>query len=185
MRTPVIAGNWKMYKTAEEAAAFVRVFLPLVADAKGVEIVLAPPFTAIGAVAALAKGSNVRVSSQNLHHAPEGAFTGEVSPAMIKGAGAAYAIIGHSERRQYFGESDESVNRKVQAALAAGLVPIVCAGETLAEGEAGKTFAVVERQVRAGLQGIGAEKARGLIIAYEPVWASGTGRTATPEQAQE
>ena len=185
MRTPLIAGNWKMYKTGEEAAAFVREFLPLVADAKGVEIVLAPPFTAIGAVSVLAKGSNVGVASQNLHHAPEGAFTGEVSPAMVKGAGAAYAIIGHSERRQYFGETDESVNRKVQAALAAGLLPILCAGETLAEREAGKTFAVVERQVRAGLHGVGADKARSVIIAYEPVWAIGTGKTATPGQAQE
>jgi triosephosphate isomerase len=185
MRTPLIAGNWKMYKTAGESAAFVKEFLPLVSGVAGVEIVLAPPFPSLSIVASLTSGTNVGVASQNLHFAAEGAFTGEVSPPMVKDAGARYAIIGHSERRQYFAETDESVNRKVQAALAAGLVPILCLGETLAERESGVTFDVVERQLRAGLAGIAAADAPKVVVAYEPVWAIGTGRTATPGQAQE
>lgn len=185
MRIPVIAGNWKMYKTGEEAAAFAREFLPLVADARGVEIVLAPPFTAIAALAAATRGSNVGVAAQDIHFEPEGAYTGEVSAAMVKAAGASYAIVGHSERRRYFGETDDRVNRKAKAALAAGLVPIACVGETLEEREAGRTFEVVERQVRAALAGIGPNRGQDVIVAYEPVWAIGTGKTATPEQAQE
>ncbi len=185
MRTPVIAGNWKMYKTAEEAAAFVREFLPLVADAAGVEIVLAPPDTAREAVAALVRGTPVRVASQNVHFAGDGAYTGEVSPRMVKAAGASHAIIGHSERRQYYAETDDSVNRKIRAAMAAGLTPILCVGETLAEREAGSTFDVVGRQLRAGLSGVDAAAAPKVVVAYEPVWAIGTGKTATPEQAQE
>ncbi|GAB4372344.1 MAG: triose-phosphate isomerase [Deltaproteobacteria bacterium] len=185
MRTPVIAGNWKMYKTPAEADAFVRDFLPRVAGVSGVEIVLAPPFTSLAAVAGMTRGTNVAVASQNLHFADEGAYTGEVSPRMVKEAGAKYAILGHSERRQYFGETDETVNRKVLAARAAGLIPILCIGETLAEREAGNTFAVVERQLRGGLASVPAEAAVSLLVAYEPVWAIGTGRTATPEQAQE
>ncbi len=185
MRTPLIAGNWKMYKTAAEAAAFAREFLPLVSGVGGVEIVLAPPFLAIRAVADLVRGSRVGVASQNVHFAPEGAFTGEVSPAMVKEAGATYAIIGHSERRQYFAETDESVNRKVKAALEAALTPIMCLGETLAEREAGKTFDVVARQLRGGLAGIQAPAAASVVVAYEPVWAIGTGKTASPAQAQE
>ena len=185
MRTPLIAGNWKMYKTAAESAAFVRDFLPLVAGVRGVEIVLAPSYLALRAVADLARGSGVGVASQNVHFAPEGAFTGEVSAAMLKEAGATHAIIGHSERRQYFAESDESVNRKVKAALEAGLAPIMCLGETLAEREAGKTFEVVDRQLRGGLAGVPAAAAGKVVVAYEPVWAIGTGKTATPAQAQE
>jgi triosephosphate isomerase len=185
MRTPVIAGNWKMYKTAGESAAFVKEFLPLVSGVTGVEIVLAPAFTSLGVVASLTAGTNVGVASQNVHFATEGAYTGEVSPAMVKDAGARYAIIGHSERRQYFAETDDSVNRKVKAALAAGLVPIMCLGETLQEREAGKTFEVAGRQLRAGLQGIAAAEGEKVVVAYEPVWAIGTGKTATPEQAQE
>jgi triosephosphate isomerase len=185
MRIPVIAGNWKMYKSSGESSAFVKEFLPLVADVKGKEIVLAPPFPSLGIVAKLTKGTNVAAASQNVHFAPEGAFTGEVSPAMVKDAGAEYAIIGHSERRQYFAETDESVNRKVKAALTEGLVPIMCLGETLNERESGKTFEVVERQLRAGLSGIPASDASRVIVAYEPVWAIGTGKTATKEQAQE
>ncbi len=185
MRTPVIAGNWKMYKTTADAAAFVKEFLPLAADAAGVEIVLAPPYTSLGTVAGMTAGTNVGVASQNLHFAAEGAFTGEVSPAMVKDAGARYAIIGHSERRQFFAETDDGVNRKVKAAFAAGLIPVMCIGETLAEREAGKTFSVVEHQVRAGLSGIEPAQASAVIVAYEPVWAIGTGRTATPIQAQE
>ncbi|HEY7527791.1 MAG TPA: triose-phosphate isomerase [Candidatus Deferrimicrobiaceae bacterium] len=185
MRTPVIAGNWKMYKTGGETAAFVKEFLPLVSGVKGVEIVLAPPFPWLGLVASLTAGKNVGVASQNVHFAPEGAYTGEVSPAMVKDVGARYAIIGHSERRQYFAETDDSVNRKVKAVLAAGLVPIMCLGETLAEREAGKTFEVAGRQLRAGLEGIAAPDGTKVVVAYEPVWAIGTGKTATPGQAQE
>ena len=185
MRTPVIAGNWKMYKTAEEAAAFVREFLPLVVGLGGVEIVLAPAFPSLAAVAALTRGTNVGVASQNLHFAEEGAYTGEVSPRMVRDTGAAYAIVGHSERRQLFAETDDTVNRKVRAALAAGLVPIMCLGETLAERESGRTIEVVERQLRAGLAEVPESAAGKILLAYEPVWAIGTGKTATPGQAQE
>jgi triosephosphate isomerase len=185
MRVPVIAGNWKMYKTAGEAAAFARAFLSLVSDARGVEIVLAPPFPAIAAVADLVRGSRVSVSSQNVHFAEEGAYTGEVSPRMVKDAGASHCIIAHSERRQYYAETDESANRKVRAVLAAGLTPIFCLGETLAQREAGKTFDVVGTQLLEGLKDIPAAEGPKVVVAYEPVWAIGTGRTATPEQAQE
>jgi len=185
MRVPVIAGNWKMYKTAGESAAFAKAFLPLLAGAAGVEIVLAPPFPSIAPLAAALSGSGVGVASQNVHFADEGAYTGEVSPGMVKDAGATHCIVGHSERRQYFAEDDGSVNRKVRAVLAAGLTPILCLGETLAEREAGKTFDVVSRQIREGVREIPAAEASKVILAYEPVWAIGTGRTATPEQAQE
>ncbi len=174
-----------MYKTPEEARAFVREFLPLVADASGVEIVLAPAFPSLSDVAVMTRDAKVGVASQNVHFAEEGAYTGEVSPRMVREAGASYAIIGHSERRQYFAETDESVNRKVRAALAAGLVPILCLGETLAERESGRTIEVVERQIRAGLADVPASEAKRFLLAYEPVWAIGTGRTATPAQAQE
>ena len=185
MRVPVIAGNWKMYKTAAEAAAFVRAFLPLVSGVRGVEIVLAPPYPSIGAVAQLVGGSGVGVASQNVHFEDEGAFTGEVSARMLKEAGATHCIVGHSERRQYYAETDDTANRKVRAALAAGLVPILCVGEMLPEREAGKTFDVVGRQLARGLKGIPAPDAARVIVAYEPVWAIGTGKTATPAQAQE
>ena len=185
MRVPVIAGNWKMYKTAAEAAAFVRAFLPLVSGVRGVEIVLAPPYPSIGAVAQLVGGSGVGVASQNVHFEDEGAFTGEVSARMLKEAGATHCIVGHSERRQYYAETDDTANRKVRAALAAGLVPILCVGEMLPEREAGKTFDVVGRQLAGGLKGIPAPDAARVIVAYEPVWAIGTGKTATPAQAQE
>jgi triosephosphate isomerase len=185
MRVPVIAGNWKMYKTAGESEAFVRAFLPLVAGVAGVEIVLAPPFPSIAAVAGLARGAGVGVASQNVHFENEGAFTGEVSPRMVADAGATHCVVGHSERRQYFAETDDSVNRKVRAAVAAGLTPILCLGETLAERESGKTFDVVLRQLRGGLAGIPAADAPKIVVAYEPVWAIGTGKTATPAQAQE
>jgi triosephosphate isomerase len=185
LRTPVIAGNWKMYKTAAEAVAFVRAFLPMIVDAAGVEVVLAPTFTSLSTVAALTSGTRIAVAAQNLHFEAEGAFTGEVSAKMLREAGATHAIIGHSERRQYFAETDASVNRKVKTALAAPLTPILCLGETLAEREGGQTFEVVERQLYGGLDGIPASEASRIIVAYEPVWAIGTGRTATPEQAQE
>lgn len=185
MRVPVIAGNWKMYKTAGEAAAFVGAFLPLVSGVRGVEIVLAPPYLSIGTVARLVQGSGIGVASQNVHFADEGAFTGEVSARMLAEAGATHCIIGHSERRQFFAETDDAVNRKVRAALAAGLVPIVCVGETLPDREGGRTFDVVGRQIAGGLKEIPAADASRVIVAYEPVWAIGTGRTATPGQAQE
>ncbi|HEX2720281.1 MAG TPA: triose-phosphate isomerase, partial [Candidatus Deferrimicrobium sp.] len=185
MRVPVIAGNWKMYKTAAEASAFVRTFLPLVSGVRGVEIVLAPPYPSIGAVAQLVRGSGIGVASQNVHFADEGAFTGEVSTRMLTEAGATHCIIGHSERRQYSAETDDAVNRKVLAALAAGLIPILCVGEMLPDREGGKTFDVVGRQVAGGLKEIPAAIASRVIVAYEPVWAIGTGKTATPAQAQE
>ena len=185
MRIPVIAGNWKMYKTAQEAASFVKAFLPLVAGASGVEIILAAPYTAIATAAELARGSNVRISSQNIHFADEGAYTGEISPRMLKGAGASHCIIGHSERRQYYAETDDSVNQKIKAALAADLTPIFCLGETLSQREAGDAFNVVGAQAKGGLKDISAAQGARIIIAYEPVWAIGTGKTATSEQAQE
>jgi len=185
VRVPVIAGNWKMYKTAAEAAAFVRAFLPLVAGVRGVEIVLAPPYLSIGAVAQLVRGSGIGVASQNVHFADEGAFTGEVSTRMLMEAGATHCIIGHSERRQYYAETDDAAHRKVRAALAAGLVPILCVGEMLPDREAGRTFDVVGRQLAGGLMEVPAAVASRVILAYEPVWAIGTGKTATPAQAQE
>jgi len=185
MRVPVIAGNWKMYNTIPEALALVRELKKSVADASDVEIIVAPVFTALAAVAAELKGSSIAVSCQNVYWEEKGAFTGEVAPGMVKDAGCTHAIIGHSERRQYFGATDETVNKKVRAALHAGLVPIVCVGETLAEREAGTTMQVVEKQVTGGLAGLGAAELKKLIIAYEPVWAIGTGKTATPAQAEE
>jgi triosephosphate isomerase len=185
MRVPLIAGNWKMYKTVAEAAVFVRAFLPLVQGVRGVEIVLAPPYPSIGAVAQLVRGSGIGVASQNVHFADEGAFTGEVSIRMLQEAGATHCIIGHSERRQYFAETDDAVNRKVRATLAAGLTPILCVGETDPEREEGKTFDVVGRQLAGGTKEIPAAMDSRVVVAYEPVWAIGTGKTATPAQAQE
>ena len=185
MRTPVLAANWKMHKTVAEAAAFTRAFLPLVAGVDDVEIVLAPPFTALAAVAAACRGSNVSAAAQNVHWEADGAFTGEVSLAMVRETAASHVIVGHSERRRLYGEDDDAVNRKARAVLAAGLTPIVCIGETLAEREAGGTAAVLDRQIDGGLAGLDAEALAALVIAYEPVWAIGTGRTASPEQAQE
>ncbi len=185
MRTPIIAGNWKMHNTIAEALDLVRDLKAAVADAQGVEIVVAPVFTALHAVARELEGSNIAVASQNVYWEEKGAFTGEVAPGMLKEAGCTLAIIGHSERRQYFGETDETVNRRVKASLAAGLTPIMCVGETLEQREAGSTMQVVETQVRGGLEGLSADDAAKIIIAYEPVWAIGTGKTASPEQAQE
>jgi triosephosphate isomerase len=185
MRTPFIAGNWKMFKTVREAVAFATELRALVKNGSGVEMVVAPPFTAIQAVAAVLAGSNVGVAAQDLHWENEGAFTGEVSGAMIAEAGARYVIIGHSERRQYFGETDATVNRKVGAAIAAGLTPIVCIGETLEEREANRTLRVLDRQMASGLAGLAGAQIAALIVAYEPVWAIGTGRNATAAQAQE
>jgi triosephosphate isomerase len=185
MRTPIIAGNWKMYKTVGDAVKYVKEFRSLVKDVTDVEIVVAPPFTALHAVAEAARASNVIVAGQDLHWEREGAFTGEVSAPMLREAGAECVIIGHSERRTHFGETDDSVNRKTHAAFAAGLTPIVCVGETLDQRDRGETLAVLDRQLNKGLDGLTAEQLSLLIIAYEPVWAIGTGRTATPEQAGE
>ena len=185
MRTPFIAANWKMYKTVHEAVVFVKEFRKLVQDVSDVEIVVAPPFTAVHAVAEAARSSNVGVAGQDLHWEREGAFTGEVSPGMIKEAGAEYVIVGHSERRRVFGESDAIVNRKALAAIDARLTPIVCIGETLEEREREETFAVLDRQIKDGLDRLTAEQTAELVVAYEPVWAIGTGRTATAAQAGE
>lgn len=185
MRRPVIAGNWKMYKTLAETRAFFQAFLPLVAEAKHCDIVVAPPFTALAAAAESARGSGVAIAAQNLHWAGEGAFTGEISARMLAEAGCRGVIVGHSERRQYFGETDESVLRKAKAALGAGLQPIVCVGETLAEREGNLTRQVLERQFGGGLAALTPAEFSRILLAYEPVWAIGTGRTATPEQAAE
>jgi len=185
MRTPFIAGNWKMFKTVQEAVFFVKELKSAVRDVKGVEVVVGPPFTALHAVAEALRNSNVGVAAQDLYWEKEGAFTGEISPAMVKEAGAEYAIIGHSERRRLFGETDAIVNRKVAAALAADLTPIMCIGETLEEREAGEMLNVLDRQVKDGLDRLTAEQIADLVIAYEPVWAIGSGRTATAAQAGE
>ena len=185
MRTPFIAGNWKMFKTVHEAIVFAKELRVLVKDAGSVEIVVAPPFPAVHAVAEALRNTNVFVSAQDLHWEKEGAFTGEVSAAMIKDAGAEYVIIGHSERRRLFGETDLAVNRKIGAAIAAGLTPIVCIGETLEEREAGQMLAVLDRQIKDGLDRLTGEQVADLVVAYEPVWAIGTGRNATAAQAEE
>lgn len=185
MRTPVIAGNWKLFKTIGEATSLVNDLKPLVAGAKGVEIVVAPVFTALSRVADAAAGSNIRVAGQDCYWEEEGAFTGEVAPKLLKDAGCSHVIIGHSERRQYFGETDETVNKKTKAAIGAGLAAIVCVGETLAEREADKTFAVIEKQITGALAGVSADILTKVVIAYEPVWAIGTGKTASDAQAQE
>jgi triosephosphate isomerase len=185
MRRPVIAGNWKMYKTIAEAVDCVTKLKPLVVTATHCEVIVAPPFTALRAVAEAVKGSNIAVAAQDVHWDKEGAHTGDVSPGMLLEAGCTHVIIGHSERRHDHGETDEQVNRKVKAALAAGLVPIICVGETLAEREAGKTEEVLQRQFQGGFAGLTPQEFSRIIVAYEPVWAIGTGRTATPEMAAE
>jgi len=174
-----------MFKTVQEAVVFVKELRGLVKDVGDVEIVIAPPFTAVYAVAEAARNSNVGIATQNVYWEREGAFTGEVSTAMIAEAGAEYAIVGHSERRRLFGESDAIVNRKVLAVIAAELTPIVCVGETLEERERGETFAILDRQIKDGLDGLTAEQVAELVVAYEPVWAIGTGRNATAAQAGE
>lgn len=185
MRQPLIAGNWKMFKTVQESVLHVKELRALVKDVVGVEIVVAPPFTALHAAAEAARNSNVAVAAQDMHWEREGAFTGEVSAAMVREAGAAFVIIGHSERRALFGETDAAVNKKVHAALAAGLTPIVCIGETLDQRDRNETLAVLDRQVKDGLDGVTGAQLADMVLAYEPVWAIGTGRTATPQQAGE
>lgn len=184
MRTKIVAGNWKMNKGVAEAIQLIEEIKQEVADVTRVEVVVCPPFTALQAAAEVCRGSNVKLGAQNIHWATAGAFTGEISATMLKEVGVEYAIIGHSERRQYFGETDDTVNKRTRAALEAGLIPIVCVGETLQERDSGEMEAVVIKQVKEGLAELGADLAR-VVIAYEPVWAIGTGRTATPAQAQE
>ena len=185
MRRPLIAGNWKMHNNSAESVELVSQLKEMISGVKEVEVVVAPPYTALGSVATAIKGSTIFLSSQNIFWEEKGAFTGEVSPAMLKDIGCQYTIIGHSERRQYFGETNETVNKRLKAALNASLIPIVCVGETLEEREAGKTLAIIEQQVKEGLDGVSSGEMEKVVVAYEPVWAIGTGKTATPEQAQE
>jgi triosephosphate isomerase (TIM) len=185
MRIPFICANWKMFKTVHESVVFAKEFRAMVKDVIDVEIVVAPPFTALHAVAEAVRNSPVGVAGQNVHWEREGAFTGEISAGMLKEAGAEYVIIGHSERRRLFHETDETVNLKLMAALGAHLTPIVCIGETLEERERDETLTVLDRQIKAGFDGLTGDQVASLVIAYEPVWAIGTGRNATPLQAGE
>ena len=180
----LVAGNWKMNTDLEAARSLAREVAEQVGDPGDVQVAACPPFISLSAVAEVLEGTSVRLGGQNLHEAESGAYTGEVSAAMLRSVGCYYVIIGHSERRQYFGETDEGVNRKVKQAQAHGLVPIVCVGETLDEREAGREEAVVRRQVETGLNDVALGSPDALVIAYEPVWAIGTGRTASPDQAQ-
>lgn len=184
MRKPIIAGNWKMNMTPDEAKALVTELIPLVKDAKA-EVVVCPPYVDLAVVQPLLAGTNIKLGCQNIHWAAKGAFTGEISADMLKAFGVSYAIIGHSERRQYFGETDETVNARAKAAIAAGITPIICVGESLEQREAGETDAFVSGQTVAALKDIPAADVEKLVIAYEPIWAIGTGKTATNEQANE
>ncbi len=184
MRLPIVAANWKMHKTAAEAVAFVEDFLPRVARVRGVEIVIAPPFTALDRVRQTLAGSAVKWAAQNVNPEAQGAFTGEVAPGMLAELGCAYAIVGHSERRALYAESDEFVARKAAALLGCGIRPILCVGETLEQREAGRSVEVVGAQLEGSLATVPQERAEDVVLAYEPVWAIGTGRTATPEMAQ-
>ncbi len=184
-RKPLIAGNWKMYKTASEAVETAAMLVTLSNDIKNVDIMIAPPFTALTPVSDIVKGSAVQLGAQNLYWENEGAYTGEISTAMLLAAGCRYVIIGHSERRQLFGETDASVNRKIKTAIAGGLIPVLCIGETEKERDAKETFSVLDKQMQKGLERLLSENLEPLVVAYEPVWAIGTGKTATNEQAQE
>ncbi len=185
MRTPLIAGNWKMHKTVAEAEEFVAGFLPRVSSTDGVDVALCVPFTALGAVVDSTRGSRVEVYAQNMHEAPSGAYTGEISAPMLSELEVHGTLLGHSERRQYNGETDKLLGQKVVAAAEAGIVPMLCVGETESERDAGDTQRKLRHQVQEGLSGIGDERLGDVVIAYEPIWAIGTGKVATPEQAQE
>lgn len=184
-RIPIVAGNWKMNKTVGEAVELVNQLKQRLSDIKGREIIVCPPFISIVVVKEVIKNSNIKLGAQNMYFEKSGAYTGEISPLMVKDAGCEYVIIGHSERRQYFGETDEGVNKKMHVAWENGLIPIVCVGETLPQREKNETFSVIERQVKTGTAGLIAGQPEKLVIAYEPVWAIGTGKTATPPQAEE
>jgi triosephosphate isomerase (TIM) len=183
-RVPLMAGNWKMNKTVGEAVELVKELKVSIAGVEGVEVAVAPPFTALYAVRKELEGSSIRLAAQNLYWEEKGAYTGEISSMMLKELGCHYVIIGHSERRQYFGEMDVTVNKRIKAALSQGVIPILCIGETLKEREEEKTFAVIDSQLGNGLKGIGEREVERMVIAYEPVWAIGTGKTATPQQAE-
>jgi triosephosphate isomerase len=184
-RTPLIAGNWKMHGARSEAVALAGALAASVGRVRGREVLVAPPFTALEPVREVIAGTDIRLAAQNVHWDSKGAYTGEIAVAMLREAGCTYVIVGHSERRQHFGETNETVNKRLHACLAAGLVPIVCVGETLAEREAEATTAVIERQIESAFVGVRSDQLATCVIAYEPVWAIGTGRTATPGQAQE
>lgn len=185
MRKPIIAGNWKMNKTSSEAKNFVNELLSQSIDFEKTEVVVCPPTISLEAVSDLVKESNIKVGAQNVYFEKSGAFTGEISPEMLKDIGVDYCIIGHSERREYFGETDQSVNKKVKAVLEMGIIPIMCVGETLSERENGQTESVCKTQVIAGLKDLSQEQIESVVIAYEPVWAIGTGKSATKEDANE
>ena len=185
MRKPIIAGNWKMNKTAEETTALIKALIPLVSDVDNVDVVVCPTFVNLSTAAEALAGSNIKLGAQNMHFEKSGAYTGEISADMLLAFGVKYVILGHSERRQYFGETDEGVNKKAKVALEAGLIPIVCVGETLEEREAGITAEIVCKQTKLALLGLSAEQVSGVVIAYEPIWAIGTGKTATAEDANE
>lgn len=185
MRRALIAGNWKMFKTLPEVDAFAAAFIQAAGGVSGRTIVICPPFIYLERLIQAFQGTPIKVGAQNIYWEDQGAFTGEISAPMLKSLGVTFAIVGHSERRQYFGETDMSVNKRVLAALKYSLIPIMCVGETLEQREAGQTLAIIDTQVRQGVKGLGQEQAAGVIIAYEPIWAIGTGRTATPEIAQE
>src|SRR5574337_604796 len=184
MRIPLITANWKMHKTVEEAQQFVQKFRPSLKWLGEVDVVIAPPFTALAAVAQALQGLPAHLAAQNVHHEAKGAFTGEISPAMLHELGCRYVIVGHSERRALFGETDALINLKVKAAFKHDLIPILCVGESLEQRQQGQTQAVLERQLRADLEGVMPNQAAKLVVAYEPIWAIGTGKTATPEDAQ-
>ena len=184
MRKPIIAGNWKMNNTIAETKALVKDLIPLVKDAK-CDVVICTPYTDLAAAVEATQGTNIKVGAENVHWAEKGAFTGEISAKMLTELGVEYVIIGHSERRQYFGETDETVNMRVKAALAAGLKPIICVGELLEERESGKTAEVVTRQTKAAFKDIDKDELDNIVIAYEPVWAIGTGKTATAQDAND
>jgi len=185
MKTPLVAANWKMHKTVRETLSYAHAIRDRMTTVNNVEVVVAPPFTALHTLAGVFAGSAIGVAGQNLHSEPHGAFTGEISANMLKEAGAGYVIIGHSERRHLFGETNETTNAKLHAAIKAELVPILCVGETLTERESNETFTVIGQQLESGLADISPSQATALVVAYEPVWAIGTGHNATPEQAQE
>jgi triosephosphate isomerase len=184
-RRPLIAGNWKMYKTCSEAVETARQLVKLVSTNLDVDVMIAPPFTALAQVSDVVNGTNVDLGAQNLYWEAEGAYTGEISSSMLISAGCRYVIIGHSERRQYFGETDESVNKKIKSSVNNGLIPVMCVGESETERELNETFSVLDKQVKNGLEGFSLDDLKTLVIAYEPVWAIGTGKTATSDQAQE
>ncbi len=184
-RRSLIAGNWKMYKTSQEAVESATQLKALVSGVTDVDIMIAPTFTALAQVAAAIKSSPIALGAQNMHWESEGAYTGEIAPNMLLSVGCSHVIIGHSERRQYFGETDQHINRKIKAAIQSDLIPVFCIGETEAQRDAGETFSVLDKQVQNGLETLVSDELQALVVAYEPVWAIGTGKTATSEQAQE